>query len=111
MGESSDQKPEQPWPNPDRIPPLGTAPDVPTSSLRVEGPELTNEVRVQYVFGRNPGALLRTVAFPVHQILPGPLHPAGIQYPMDGISRLASNDTRRRGRSVCRDKGRKNNRF
>ncbi|CAM4573870.1 unnamed protein product [Leuciscus chuanchicus] len=43
MGASSGQKPENPRPNADRIPPLGTAPDVPTSFLRVEGPVLSNE--------------------------------------------------------------------
>ncbi len=50
-------------------PPLGTAPDVPSRTPRPPGAKLPDQTWVQDVFGWNPGALLRPVALPVHQIL------------------------------------------
>lgn len=53
----------------DGTPTLGTAPVVPTRFFRAAGLKLLNQLRVQFVFSRNPGACLMAIAFPVHQIL------------------------------------------
>lgn len=71
-------------------PPLGTAPDVLAERLELESVKVSNQLRIQNVLGRNPGTLLRAVAFPVHNILLGPTHLTNIQYPVDCVDWLAS---------------------
>ncbi len=73
-------------------PPLGTAPDVPSRTPRSPGTEFPDQAAVQDVLGRNPGAFLRPVTLPVHQILQGVLDPSRVQYPADCEGWLAVND-------------------
>lgn len=73
--------------------------------------KIPDQFRSKDVPGGDPGAFLWAIAFPVHQVLKESPYSMRVQYPMDCVSRLAANDPRRRGRSDCRSKRRRNNRF
>lgn len=79
--------------------------------LRLMRVKIPDQFKVKDVPGGDPGAFLWAIVFPVHQVLKGCPNPMRVQYPMDHVSRLTSNDPRRRGRSDCGNKRRRDDRF
>ena len=50
--------------------------------------KIPEQGRIQDKTTRNPGSVLRAIAFPIHQVLETPAPPAHIQQPLDRIGRL-----------------------
>lgn len=69
--------------------------------------KIPEQFEVKDVQGKDPGVFLWAIVFPVHQVLKGCPNLTRVQYLMDRVS----NDPRRRGRSDCGSKRRRDNRF
>ncbi len=72
---------------------------------------IINKGVIQYVLGRNPTSLLRTVTFPVHQVLKSSSPPPRVQNAIDRIGGFPIYESRRGRNRSRRIKGRPKNGF